>query len=87
MASATAVGAADVPVRSPSARMVAVTSARPPCVYLNIGTPARVELLLQIVLGAVDDRQVRPQSEDALEVGIEQRPDARQRSTSGGSWS
>ena len=36
------------------------------------------QLLPQVVLGAVDHRQVRPQTEDTLEIGIEQCADARQ---------
>ena len=36
------------------------------------------ELRLQVRLRAVDDDQVRPQRQDALGVGIEQRADARQ---------
>ena len=39
---------------------------------------------LQLGLRAVDDHQVGRSDEDALGVGIEQRADARQRSTSGG---
>ena len=37
------------------------------------------ELLREVALRAVDDDQVRPQRQDPLDVGIEQRADARQR--------
>ena len=46
---------------------------------MKIGTFARSELLLQVELAAVDDDEVRPEREDPLEVGIEQRAHARQR--------
>ena len=45
------------------------------------------ELLFEFGLRAVGDHQVGPQAEDALEIGIEQRPTRGSRSTSGGSWS
>ena len=35
-----------------------------------------LELRLQVGLRAVDDDQIRPQRQDALDVGIEQRADA-----------
>ena len=83
--------APSVPVRSPSARMVDVTSASPPCCVREDRNRRARKLLLQIVLRAVDDDQVGPQAQDALEVGIEQRarhaaagrpPEARGRSCS-----
>ena len=42
------------------------------------------ELRPQIALAAVDDDEVGPQRQDPLDIGIEQRADARQLVTSGG---
>ena len=61
------------PIRSPSRRIVTVTSASPACEYTNRGNLRPPELRQHIGLAAIDDDEIRPEREDALDVRVEQR--------------
>ena len=50
-----------------------MTSASPACEYTNEGNLRPPELRQHVGLAAIDDDQIRPEREDPLDVGIEQR--------------